>query len=147
MKKIVFFVLTMMVSLGASAESILFNGTVASNCSFSGASDGTLSITGTTLVSATSGTIVVTNNDAGVFTLTIGSTALTTSPNSESLSSVTTTGSFNSGDNAGVDISGGSGVLASAGVDSIAVTLSSGVLDSVATAGNYVATSTVTCAA
>ena len=141
--KYVLIAMALLCSASASAVTgnILFSGTVSSACSFSSASAGTLTISGTSLTSATPGTIDVLNNDPGVFTLSLGTTSVTTSPSGETLSSVTATPTV-TGANAGITLPAS---LANAGTDTVSVALTSGVLSAVATAGSYVVTQVVDC--
>lgn len=119
---------------------VFFNGTVASSCSFSSASAGTVNISGTAITAGTDGTINVLNNDPGVFTLSLGSTTLTSAPNTEALSSSTATPVV-TGANAALSLPG---VLANAGTDTVSISLT-GTLDQTATAGAYVFTQVVSC--
>ena len=120
---------------------VLFSGTVSSACSFNSASPGTLTVTGTSISSASPGTINVLNNDPGAFTLTLGSTALTTSPDGQTISAITVTPTV-TGSNAGITLPA---TLDNSGTDTVSVALTSGTLDATATAGNYIVNQVISC--
>lgn len=120
--------------------SVFFNGTVASSCSFSSASAGTVNISGTAITAGTSGTINVLNNDPGTFTLSLGATTLSTAPSGETLTSSTATPTV-TGANAALVLPG---LLANAGTDTVSISLT-GTLGQTATAGAYVFTQVVSC--
>ena len=144
MKKVIALALTMLpLSAFGVTGNVLFNGTVASSCSFSSSSAGTLTVSGTSLTSATAGTIDVVNNDPGVFTLSITSTNLSTSPDGQGLSVSTVTGDVTAGPNIAIDALPAS--LVNAGTDTVSVEITSGTLDATATAGTYIVTTVVSC--
>lgn len=142
MKKLLcFFAILFTGNAFAADGSVLFTGSVTSDCSFNSASSGSLNVVGTSFSSTADGTINVVNNDAGVYTLSLGTTTLTGAPDGQAISSVTAAAVV-TGANTGITLPA---TLTNSGTDSIAVSLSSGLLDATATAGNYVVTQVVQC--
>lgn len=139
-------------ALPASAETINFDGTITTSCTFSGTTDGTLNIIGTTITTGTSGSTVITNNDPGAYSLTVSPITSITAPDGLTITgNLTQTPNVSTGPNSaetftGDDATGYTATLTAAGADTFTLSLT-GTLDGTATAGTYTAVSTVTCVA
>lgn len=124
----------------ADTGNILFQGTVSTACAFTSGSLGALDITGTAVTTTTPGSIDVTNNDPGTYTLALGSASLIATGGQDFTAAPTVTPTV-AGVNAGITLPA---TLTNAGTDTVSVTVT-GTLDATATSGSYDVTQVITC--
>ena len=137
----------------AGAENLVLQGTAAQACTFSGTTQGTLSVSGTSITTTTPATTIIDNNDDNFYKVTVGVVSgLTSAPSGMSLSgNMALSPSISSGTNSGAvftgtDATGKEAPLAVASSDTLSLSLS-GTLNGTAKAGTYSATSSVSCIA
>lgn len=130
----------------ASAENILFNGTVTEECSIVVNAPGDLTLSGTGIATDTAASVTVSNNADGAFNLTIDNPSDFNAKPAGYTGAATLTSSM---DLTGVNTQAGvtdSVTLTNHGADSIAVNLS-GSTDEEMIAGSYNAVVVMTCVA
>lgn len=137
------------------AETLIHDGELASACGFSDTFPGSLTVSGTSVTTASNAGTSVSNNDPGVYELTVGTPVLNTPSTFQAANGTTTASSVNiimdaNGANGGIfaanDDTNGSGALAADGFDDLLASVSY-TLSRAATAGSYQSTVEVNCVA
>ena len=129
-------ILSGFLAVPAFADDVTFNELIGATCTFAGAVDGDLNITGTSIASDTAGSIIVTNNSPAGFHITLDAPVEGAFPGALTLATAGTSSLGTvTGDNAG-----DADVLTSlevAGTSTLPISFTGGALSATAIDGSY----------